>query len=132
MVASSQVRAQAEDLDLLGALRAGAQQPQVVQLAPLRRPAVQHRVRQGGEVGLAEKGRNHRRDQQHHQPGREHDQPGGERDQAEGVLAQVEHGSQQAQPPGGLAARPLQLVVKDRVLERGQIQRGGVLASAAR
>src|SRR5579875_2590811 len=126
LVAAGEVIAQAEHFDFFGALRAGSEDAQIIEQAALRGPAVEDGIRQCREVCFPQKRRNYSGDQQGHQPGRENDEQTGKGEQTDGVLAQAEQGGKEPQPSGGLAARALQLVVKDRVLEGGQIQAAGV------
>src|SRR5947207_2495277 len=100
----SQVGAQSEDLDLLGALRAGAQKTEVIQLAALRGALVEYGVSEAAEMGLPEEAWDDGGSQQEHQPRGEDDQTNGERSQCDGVLRDAEDGGQQAHSPGGLAA----------------------------
>ena len=64
-IALDQPRREAEELDFLGRPVARADVAHVVELAPLRRPSKQQRVRQAGEVRLADEARQHRDDEQH-------------------------------------------------------------------
>ena len=63
-----QVIAEAENFHFLGALVACAQHAQIIQLAALGGPAVEHRVGQHREAGFAQKRRNHGRYQEHQKP----------------------------------------------------------------
>ncbi len=122
-----EVRTQSEDLDFLGALRAGSQKAQIIQAAALGRALVENRVGKAGEVGFAQEGGDHGGDQEDQKPGRKHDQAGGKRDQGEHVLADIKKRSEQPEPAGGLAAGTLEFVVKHRVFELRQVEPGGVL-----
>ena len=126
VVAAHQKVRQAEELELLGRDVAGADVAQVVELAPLGRPGVEQRVAQRGEVGFAEKRRQHRDDQQEQQPGDVDRQRHAQRHERDQVLDRRQQQGEQPDATHRLPAGPLQLVVDLRVLELLQVERGRV------
>ncbi len=129
-VTIGEVIAQAEDLDLLGAVGAGSEIAEVIELAALGRPFVKDGIGEGGEMGFAEESGNNGGDEEHHQPGRKDDQAGGERDKADAVLGDVQERGEQRDAAGGLAAGAFELVMEDRVFKGDQVEAGGVLHEA--
>ena len=129
-VALDQERVEAEDLDLLRGLHAGAGLADVVELAALGRALVVERVAARIEVRLADERRHQRDRQQHDEPGRVHDQPRGEADDRHGVLRLAEQLAHQRRAPGRLAPRALEAVLQVGVLEVLEVQRRRMLHQA--
>ena len=81
-----QERGQAEKLDLLCRHVAGADVAEIVELAALRRPAVQERISEGSEMGLAEQRRQDGHNQEDEEPRHIRRQRRRQRDQRHQVL----------------------------------------------
>ena len=77
---------EAEELHLLGRPVARADVANVVELAALRRPAKEQRVRERREMRLAEEARQHRDDEEHEQPRRLRRERDAQRDEREHAL----------------------------------------------
>ncbi len=76
--------------------------------------------------GFTQKSRDDGGHQQHQKPGRKRDHDGCQRKQRDHLLAHAGQDRQHPEAGGGLTAGALQLVVKDGVLERDQVEPGGV------
>src|SRR4051812_35432154 len=76
---------------------------------------------------LAEEARQYSDGEQQQQPRTVCDERSAERDERDEILAHREENGEKRNPPDGLSARPLEMIVKRRILELREIERRCVL-----
>ena len=115
-----------EDLHFLGGLDAGGCLAHIIEFPALGRAAEVEPVALRIEMRLAQEHRHQRHQQQDDQPGREDQETSGEARDGHDVLRLPQQLRHQREAAAGLPARPLELVLKLRILEIFQIEGGGV------